>query len=98
MTEPQVLSLATLTLITTMQPKGFIDLTEGNFHFSKPVEMAQGVFIRRWGEGDLDRPTIIHYQEGTDPVFPLFRGSEPDGQDMPCPACGHVRRSRRSVE
>lgn len=45
-----------------MRPKGFIDLTAGNFHFSQPVEVKPGVFVRRWAEGDQDRPTVIHYQ------------------------------------
>ena len=72
-----------------VRPKGIIELTSGNFYFGKPVEVPKGVFVKR-GDTEPDRPTTIHYQEGADPVFPLFRGNQADAPEMACPACSHV--------
>lgn len=68
----------------------YVGLTEGNYSFSDSVvlEYRSGMM---GGQGNPDRPSIINYQEGSDPDrFPLFVGPYSDIGDQNCPTCGRV--------
>lgn len=73
-----------------MMAAGNIHLTEGNFYFGAPVNVPPGVRVVGGKGEDTDRPTIVQYQEGTEPDFPLFRGTNPSAADMVCPNCSQV--------
>ena len=83
------MSVASGTLANTMEPKGIIQLTEGNFYFGAPTEVPPGVRVER-ADTEPDRPTVVHYQEGVQPDFPLFIGATLNAPDMLCPNCSHV--------
>ncbi len=73
-----------------MNVKGYIHLTEGNFYFSAPTAVPPGVVVVGGKGTDPDRPTVVHYQDGAEPDFPLFRGSNVSAPDMLCPNCPQV--------
>lgn len=69
---------------------GNIHLSEGNFYLGAPVDVPTGVVVVGGKGADPDRPTIVQYQEGAEPDFPLFRGSNPSAPDMECTTCSQV--------
>lgn len=70
-----------------------LHLPEGNFYYGAPVDVPSGVRVIGGKGADSDRPTIIQYQEGAEPNFPLFRGTNLSTPDMVCPTCGQVLAS-----
>lgn len=68
---------------------GILGLTDGHYNFSDLVVFKYGTGAVG-GQGDLDIPTIVRYEGGTQPTFPLFRGPYKDSPDLTCPDCGHA--------